>query len=273
MSKPLTLAVRGPQEGKSKPYLDTPQVIPGKIIAGHYDEGSPRVAYFSYLKENTFGKPPWNLKFRTGEGINTPNASGISASHRGQWVNYTVQVQRTGSYKVVASLARPDAMSGDSVRDDLILLELDGKPLTQFVFSPKFTTGKNYWADYQPLPAKTVRLTEGTHVLRVQFDATPFNFGGLLFEPAATPPSRRASNRRSPRRRRISVSERDRVNGLGSPFYFGRARLVERTSKSVPCACPRTGIRPATAIARLALDRKAGDSVVCGRFIYKRAFV
>jgi hypothetical protein len=47
------------------------------------------------------------------------------------------------------------------------------------------TYGKQYWGNYQPLPAKTVRLAEGTHVLRVRFDATPFNFGGLEFSPAA----------------------------------------------------------------------------------------
>ena len=80
-------------------------------------------------------------------------------------------------------------MASYSERDDRILLELDGKPLTQFVFSPRFSTGRNYWADYQSLAAKTVRLTEGTHVLRVQFDATPFNFGGLRLESAVDKPS------------------------------------------------------------------------------------
>ena len=50
-----------------------------------------------------------------------------------------------------------------------------------FSFSPQLTTGKQYWANYQPLRAQAVSLTAGIHLLRVRFDATPFNFGGLEF--------------------------------------------------------------------------------------------
>jgi hypothetical protein len=48
-----------------------------------------------------------------------------------------------------------------------------------------FTTGKQYWGNYQPLPSQTAHLAEGRHVLCVRFDATPFNFGGLEFTPVA----------------------------------------------------------------------------------------
>ncbi len=69
-------------------------------------------------------------------------------------------------------------------KPDRILLEADGEPLAEFTFSPQLTTGKSYWGNYQALPSQTVRLAEGTHVLCVRFDATPFNFGGLEFTPA-----------------------------------------------------------------------------------------
>jgi hypothetical protein len=64
---------------------------------------------------------------------------------------------------------------------------MDDEPLMEFVFSPDLTTGKQYWGDYQPLPAKTARLSEGKHVLSVRFDSTPFNFGGLEFSPVPPP--------------------------------------------------------------------------------------
>jgi hypothetical protein len=145
------------------------------------------VAYGSYLSDNLFGRGPWNLKFRPAEGISSP--TGIGASHRGLWVTYTVQVQKTGDYRVTAFLARPDGMRAYAEKPDRIVLEADDEPLAEFSFSPEFTTGKQYWGDYQPLPSQTMRLTEGTHVLCVRFDATPFNFGGLEFTPvdAASP--------------------------------------------------------------------------------------
>lgn len=183
LSEPLTFSVRDEKEGGGRPYGGKPQQIPGKIIPGHYDEGGQRAAYFSYLKSNTFGKPPWDLKFRTGEGINSPNADGIGATHRGQWVTYSVDVKETGDYLVHALVARPDAMRGASERLDRIALEVDGEPACQFLFNPAFTTGKNYWANYQPVSEQRVKLAQGSHVLRVRFDATPFNFGGLVFAP------------------------------------------------------------------------------------------
>jgi len=183
MSEPLVLLVRNRLERAGKPYQGRPQTIPGRLVAGHYDEGGQGVAYGSYLKDNLFGRPPWNLKFRPTEGISSPNATGIGASHRGLWVMYTVQVQKTGDYRVTPFIARPDAMQGYSEKPDRTFLEVDDEPLTDFSFSPRLTTGKQYWGNYQPLPAKTVRLVEGTHVLRVRFDATPLNFGGLEFAP------------------------------------------------------------------------------------------
>ena len=150
-------------------------------MAGYYDEGGQGAAYGSYLRDNLFGRPPWKLKFRPSEGISSPDASGIAASHRGLWVTYTVQVQKTGSYRVTPLIARPDAMRGYSEKPDRLSLEADGEPLAEFSFSPQLTTGKQYWANYQPLRAQAVSLTAGIHLLRVRFDATPFNFGGLEF--------------------------------------------------------------------------------------------
>jgi beta-glucanase (GH16 family) len=181
LSEPLMLLVRDPRQGRSKPYEGRAQALPGRIIAGHYDEGGQGVAYGSYLKDNLFGRAPWNLKFRPTEGISSPNASGISASHRGLWVTYTIDVRKTGDYRVMPFLARPDAMKGYSDKPDRIFLEIDGEPLADFSFSPELTTGRNYWSDYRPLQPQTVRLAEGSHVLRVRFDATPFNFGGMEF--------------------------------------------------------------------------------------------
>jgi beta-glucanase (GH16 family) len=183
MSQPLVVLVRDAHQRGGRPYEGRPQAIPGRIIAGRYDEGGQGVAYGSYLKDNLFARPPWNLKFRPAEGISAPNATGIGASHRGLWVTYTVQVHKTGEYRVTPLVARPDAMQGYSEKPDRIVLEIDDEPLAEFTFSPRLTTGRQYWGDYQRLPAKSARMVEGKHVLSVRFDSTPFNFGGLEFTP------------------------------------------------------------------------------------------
>ncbi len=197
LSKPLTLEVRSPEENASTPYLGKPQAIPGRLIPGHYDEGGQRVAYATYLKRNTYGHPPWNLKFRPDEGINAPNEIGIGACHRGMGVRYTVIVEQAGRYTVTPSVARVDGQGFTSNKADRIVLELDGKPLTEFTFGTDFTTGKAWWGNYQPLPAKTVKLPAGSHVLRVKFDATPFQFGGLEFAPAS--PAKSPDNKKAPK--------------------------------------------------------------------------
>jgi beta-glucanase (GH16 family) len=185
LSEPLTVLVRNASQPQGKPYQGQAQTIPGRIVAGHYDEGGQGVAYGSYLRDNLFGRAPWNLKFRPTEGISSPTASGIGASHRGLWVTYTVQVQKAGDYRLTPFLARPDAMRGYSLKRDRIAVEVDGEPCVEFTFAPELTTGKSYWGDYRPLPAQTVHMAAGQHVLCVRVDATPFNFGGMEFAPAA----------------------------------------------------------------------------------------
>jgi hypothetical protein len=69
-----------------------------------------------------------------------------------------VGVAQADSYTVSPSVARVDGQGFASDKRDRIFLELDGKPLTEFVFGADFTTGKQWWSDYKPLPAKTVRL-------------------------------------------------------------------------------------------------------------------
>ena len=97
------------------------------------------------------------------------------------WVIYTVDVEKSGRYRVAPCLVCVAGEPFPSDKKDKIIIECDGKPLADFIFGTDFTTGKNWWADFKPLPEKTVFLTAGRHVLRVMFEASPFQFGGLTF--------------------------------------------------------------------------------------------
>ena len=95
-SAPVMLEVKSSEADNHRPYRNKAQVIPGHITPGYYDEGGQGVAYFTYLKQNIFRKPAWDLTFRTDEGINAPNENGIGA-FRSMWVIYTVDVEKTGA--------------------------------------------------------------------------------------------------------------------------------------------------------------------------------
>jgi len=185
LSEPLTVRVGEPPEYRGTPYRGKPQVIPGKLIPGHYDEGGQGVAYHSYLKSNATAEQPYNLTFRPDEGIHAPHAQSIDATHHGLWVSYTVEVQRTGDYAVTPVICRHDSQHGSPDRRSQIFLELGDRRLAEFEFSSGLTTGKAYWDGARDLPAKTVHLDAGRQVVRVRFapDA-PFKFRGLKFAPA-----------------------------------------------------------------------------------------
>ena len=184
MSAPLTIFVRDAQGAAASPTRASRKRFPAASCAGHYDEGGQGTAYGSYLKDNLFGTAALESEVSSGRGHflahrHTASAPAIAACGS----RTRSRCEKTGEYRVIALVARPDAMRAYSEKPDRIMLEADDQPLAEFSFSPQFTTGKQYWGNYQPLPSQTVRLTEGTHVLCVRFDATPFNFGGLEFTP------------------------------------------------------------------------------------------
>lgn len=182
-SEPLTLRVRGEREGQGRPFEGKPQAIPGKIVAGRYDEGGMRVAYFCNPKAEKKGAANKNRKWRPEEAIVAPSENGVDVPYRDQWMNYTVEVKQTGEYAVAPLICRPEPQrnngnASQTERSESIALELDGKPLTEFTFSSAMTTGKKYY-DFKPLPAKTVKLPAGRHVMQVRFLATGLQFGGV----------------------------------------------------------------------------------------------
>ncbi|MBO7740838.1 MAG: glycoside hydrolase family 3 C-terminal domain-containing protein [Clostridia bacterium] len=102
-----------------------------------------------------------------GGGYNTTN------TYEGQWVTYTVNVEKTGRYTFTFRVASENGTGG-------IRLSLDGKTVGNFANTLK-TGGWQVWGES---PHKvTVTLSEGVHQLRFDFTQGGFNYNTFTITP------------------------------------------------------------------------------------------
>ncbi len=93
------------------PYPDPeqPHIIPGTIESVHYDSGGEGIAYHDTEADNL------GTGSRQDEGVDTePNDGGenIGWLESGEWLEYTIEVEKTGCTMWISGLARPTAWAG-----------------------------------------------------------------------------------------------------------------------------------------------------------------
>ncbi|MBP5480378.1 MAG: carbohydrate-binding protein [Paludibacteraceae bacterium] len=161
----VTVTVHVPQT----PYKGTPSVLPGKIEVEEYDLGGSGIAYSDAEEENK-GK----ANFRTNEGVDVEKCGdgmAIGYTNEGEWLEYTVDVKKTDTYKWSARVA--SGSDGSSFH-----LMIDGKEITSTI---KVPNGGD-WDTYTVIEGKTSQIEEGTHVLKLVIDGNYANVDWLQFE-------------------------------------------------------------------------------------------
>ena len=177
---------------KGKPWKDSIQQIPGKIQCEWYDLGGEGVAFHDTdtKNEGSGGLNPANgtflNEFRMNEAVdisytkfkdivdNSPynlvepekDQLYVGWTKPGEWINYTVKVNKTGTYTIGLMYTA----SGDGG----IALELDGKMLTDTLKVPSTRSDKepvawrqwHHWNRIDELA--TVKLKKGIHVLTLK---------------------------------------------------------------------------------------------------------
>lgn len=151
-------AVKG--DDKSYPYGGTPQPIPGRIEAEHYDEGKPGVAYYDVSEENEGADYRPDTQVDIEARPDASNLHGIGWTRTGEWLHYTVQVTESGSYTIFFPVA-------SQKEGGIFHLEIDGKDISGPVKVPD--TGG--WDKLEMIQVEGVNLEEGIHVLRMVMDA------------------------------------------------------------------------------------------------------
>jgi hypothetical protein len=102
--------------------------------------------------------------------INNPN---ICYTATGEWLNYTINVQEAGTYRVSISL------SSDNDRTGKFHLEADGERFTETHVVPR---GNGGWSNWWWLEAGSVYLSAGTHVIRYVIEGNDCNLKAIKFE-------------------------------------------------------------------------------------------
>lgn len=198
---------------KGMPYQDEvyaggPQPIPGVLMCAYYDFGGEGMAYHDTITLNQ-GSGQLNPvdgsylhSFRINESVDTSytKSNGIDDSEfnfvqpemgmpyvgwtePGEWMNYTVDIQQAGSYRV--------GLLYTSNRGGSIALYLDGVdvtgPLTvPSTFVAEDPEGYRQWHHWNRVENLTVlSLPEGIHVLALlTVSEGQMNYGQLTFTPA-----------------------------------------------------------------------------------------
>jgi hypothetical protein len=170
----------------STAFTGTPFSTGTPFLAANYDLGGEGVSYHDTTAFNEGGDA-----YRSGAVDTTWSATAnteiVGWAHAGEWMNYTVNVAKTGTYNFNASVASP-------VAGGKFHIEVDGKKATGSI--AVLNTGS--WDAFATQTVKGLKLRAGKHVLRVVMDHAGSTglVGNFNWFSVGTPPVVTASVRR-----------------------------------------------------------------------------
>jgi len=167
----ITIKVNEPQG----PFSGTALSIPGKIEFEDFDKGGNGFAYYDTSEGNDA-----TGNYRTDEDVDIEDCDeggyNIGWTYSGEWLEYTVDVQETGSYDIV--------LRASTDGDKTLSMSSDGVDIATDVLIGD-TQGWQNWTD---VVIENVELTAGEHVIRVTIGATDFiNLNYMTFTKVTTP--------------------------------------------------------------------------------------
>ncbi|WP_164981573.1 carbohydrate-binding protein [Silvibacterium dinghuense] len=144
----------------STPYGGTPAAVPGTIQAENFDVGGKGVAYWNGNTSNNGGD-----NYRPGETVyieacsDTGGGADVGSTNPGDWLNYTVNIERAGRYTLHVRVAT-------DVGGGVFHLAVDGHDVSGPITVPE-TEG---WQTWQTLDVPNIQLLGGTHTLQLVMD-------------------------------------------------------------------------------------------------------
>jgi aryl-phospho-beta-D-glucosidase BglC (GH1 family) len=151
------------------PYKGKSFTIPGKVEAEYYDKGGEGLTYHDTDEAN---QPSSILRPSEAVDIEMHTDSGYHVAYvaAGEWIEYSVNVQSAGNYRVTARIASQNG-------GGKLGISFDGSKKAQLVV-PKTTD----WTNFEEV-SSTVQLEAGEHILRIGIDALPeYNIDYLTFD-------------------------------------------------------------------------------------------
>ena len=167
---------------ETKPFAQ--QNIPGTVHLSDYDLGKNNFAYYDIdaanyqLSTNQF--QAWNSGWtyrndgvdieKNEDDINS-NGYHVGFTNKGEWINYTVQIEESGVYKLASRIAGENA--GGKFH-----ISLNGEAIT----TTQTTEATGGWTTFATHTIDDVALEKGTHVITLHFVGdVSFNISSINF--------------------------------------------------------------------------------------------
>lgn len=157
------------------PYGGTAHAIPGTIEFEEFDEGGNNSAYFDDSPGSEVTNAP---NFRTDEDVDIETCTDDGGGYNlgwtttGEWTEYTVNVQESGTYDITIRAATETAKT--------ISISSNGNPIASNIAIP----ASGGWQTWEDVIVEEVQLNAGEQVLRVTIGATDYvNLNKMTFTP------------------------------------------------------------------------------------------
>jgi len=152
------------------PYHEEPLTIPGRIEAEDFDKGIAGDAYWDFDEQNQGGA--YRVEDEVDIQLCTEGGFDLGWIVDDEWLEYTVNVTRSGDYRTVFRVASPDGGGA-------LALDLDGTAIIANVSIPK--TGD--WQSWRDVTSDWIRLNSGIHTIRLQIVRGGFNLNYIELLP------------------------------------------------------------------------------------------
>ena len=173
--------IRQPFSNETKPFKNNMIKNNTTIYAVDYDLGINGVAYFDKDTADYHVSTGANTAGNKGrvyrnDGVDisksTTSKDSYYVSHieTGEWLQYTIDVERSGVYSLALNVASKDA-------NGRLSISIDGKPLGQTVNVPN--TGD--YTNFKTVQLKNIKLDAGKQKLKVFANTGGFNFNYIRF--------------------------------------------------------------------------------------------
>lgn len=154
----LTILPKGPYSGQ-------PITLPGYLQIEEYDIGGPGVTYSDNDKGNN-GNELRSDDVDISRSWDTDNGYAVGWVEGGEWLEYTVYVDRTDTFAFSFRTANIGTYG-----DGVVSIMID----SQYVISNFTLPSTGGWVTWETKSIKDIPLEEGNHKLRLLFNAGPVN--------------------------------------------------------------------------------------------------
>jgi len=157
------------------PYGGSAWPIPGKVEAENYDLGGEGIAYHDANNGNSGGAyRNDNVDIES----NNDGGAGFNVGwvEANEWMEYTVNVQKTSTYRLDLRVA--SIYAGKTFR-----IEMDGQNISGTITVPN--TGN--WATFQTVSVNNISLSAGTKIMRIYFISDLLNVNYVTFTDVSNP--------------------------------------------------------------------------------------